>query len=201
MDMVWSQHVGSWQMPRWMTTSVTPLFSLYLFFDVSLKIWKFENFWPTCKVAVWHFLSLTSYRTSCSGFVCHWKVYLSELGFDIVEENFCPRNEKSWKCGLLNPSFTSPRFRCSRSSSGIGLGASVNAQWRTDLPAGSWTCPRTAWRWSRSWWSSHCWGWETGAGSHSLPWWTSPNCSSRDSQYNRTTQGLRRRLRLEWYIW
>ena len=66
-------------------------------------------------------------------------------------------------------------LRCSRSSIGIGLVASVNApHWRTELPAGSWTCPRTAWRWSRSWWSSHCWGWETGAGSHSLPWWTSP---------------------------
>ena len=37
MDVVWSQHIGSWQMPRWMTTSVTPLFPLAFFLDVSLK--------------------------------------------------------------------------------------------------------------------------------------------------------------------
>ena len=34
---------------------------------------------------------------------------------------------KGGDCRLLNPSFSSPRFRCSRSSSRIGWGASVNA--------------------------------------------------------------------------
>ena len=44
MGLVWSQHVGSWQMLRWMTTSVTPLFfSLDLsFLDISLKVEKLE---------------------------------------------------------------------------------------------------------------------------------------------------------------
>ena len=145
----------------------------------------------TSKVAGLHFLSLLHILP----WLCLFLeiLLISEFGY-----------WKSWRWWFLNPPCTNctlPCFWCSRSSSGIGLGASVNAQWRTGLPSGRWTYPRTACRWSRSWQSSHCWGWwETGAGSHSLPWWKSPNCRSRDSRYNRTTLVVRQRLRLEWFI-
>ena len=129
--------------------------------------------WACCFALPLCFHSLKFFCTSSSlGFICYWKLYLSELGFALKENSVLRKVDmlKSRKWWLLNPFFASTRFHCNWSSSGIGPVASVSTQLR--LPEGSWTHPRTTWRWCRSWWSSHCWEWYTGAGSHSLPWWT-----------------------------
>ena len=86
MGMVWLKHVGSWQMPRWMTTGVTPLFSFYLLLDVSLKRLKLGNF--SAKVAVLHFLSLTFYCTSCFACFVAGKFTSLNLSLMSLKRNF-----------------------------------------------------------------------------------------------------------------
>ena len=151
-----------------------------------MKRWHLEKLWDTCKVAVWHFRSLTFYSTSCFGFACSWKfTYLKLAWYFWI---------RRWWLWIL----PSPRLASvvGWSSNGIGLVASVNAQLRTGLPAGSRTCPGTTCRWCRGWWSAHCWGWETGqALTHYLE--EHHPFSLRDSRRNGTTLVLRRWLRLE----
>ena len=132
MDLAWSKHVSSWQMLRWITTSVTPLFSLAFFLDVSLK-------WPSSGTSPWRdeSWSLLFYTSShwisiahCLGFVCYWKLYLSGLDFALKENSILIKVEmlKSRRWWLLNPC-----FHCNCSSGGIGPWASVSAQLRFRL--------------------------------------------------------------------
>ena len=173
------------------------LLKVALFLDVSTKRWKLESLklllgcclaLPLINIYLSHIAHLALASVKAGNFT-----YLN-LGF---EKKFHPHVEQADSWILPSPCLASVVV-------GLAVGSGWGQVWTLDQEldclrvVGLILGPR---RWCRRWWSSHCWGWYTGAGSHSLPWWTSPNCSSRDSRRNGTTLGTRRRLRLEWFIW